>query len=135
MPAYVEELALLQPRFQPNMLEYVAVIFAFLFALALAGLLLSLPKVLSPKKPNEEKSKPFECGKEPFSLPGAQAPVHFYIVAMLFIVFDVELVFLFPWAVVFRKLGILGLTEMAVFLGFVVLGYFYVIKKRALEWE
>ena len=62
-------------------------------------------------------------------------PVHFYIVAMLFIVFDVELVFLFPWAVMFRKLGVFGLAEMAVFMGFVVLGFFYVLKKKALEWK
>ena len=117
------------------MLEYLAVLFAFLFALALAGLLLTLPKFLSPKFPSAAKSKPFECGKEPFALPGGNMPVHFYIVAMLFIVFDVELVFLFPWAVMFRQLGLFGLTEMAVFMGFVVLGFFYVIKKRALEWE
>ena len=77
------------------MLEYVAVIFAFLFALGIAALLLTLPKFLSPKFPSEVKSKPFECGMEPFSLPSGQMPVHFYIVAMLFIVFDVELVFLF----------------------------------------
>ena len=117
------------------MLEYIAIIFAFLFAFGLCALLLTLPKVLSPNFPSEAKSKPFECGKEPFSLPGGNMPVHFYIVAMLFIVFDVELVFLFPWAVMFRQLGIFGLTEMAVFMGFVVLGFFYVIKKRALEWE
>jgi NADH-quinone oxidoreductase subunit A len=117
------------------MLEYLAVLFAFLFALALAGLLMTLPKFLSPKFPSKAKSKPFECGKEPFSLPGGHMPVHFYIVAMLFIVFDVELVFLFPWAVVFRTLGLFGLAEMAFFLGFVVLGFFYVLKKRALEWE
>ena len=54
---------------------------------------------------------------------------------MLFIVFDVELVFLFPWAVLFRKLGLFGLSEMAVFMGFVVLGFFYVLKKKALEWK
>src|SRR5580692_4640337 len=117
------------------MLEYIAIIFAFLFALALADLLLTLPNVLSPKFPSAEESRPFECGKEPFSLPGGNMPVHFYIVAMLFIVVDVELVFLFPWAVMFRKLGLFGLTEMAVFMGFVVLGFFYVLKKRALEWE
>ena len=117
------------------MLEYIAIIFAFLFTLALAALLLTIPKLLSPKVPSEIKSKPFECGKEPFSLPGGQMPVHFYIVAMLFIVFDVELVFLFPWAVMFRQLGVFGLLEMAVFLGFVVLGFTYVWKKRALEWE
>jgi NADH-quinone oxidoreductase subunit A len=117
------------------MLEYIAIIFAFLFALGLCALLLTLPKILSPKFPSEAKSKPFECGEKPFSLPGGNMPVHFYIVAMLFIVFDVELVFLFPWAIMFRKLGLFGLSEMAVFMGFVVLGFFYVLKKRALEWE
>ena len=117
------------------MLEYVAIIFAFFFTLAIAALLLTLPKVLSPKFPSEAKSKPFECGVEPFSLPGGQMPVHFYIVAMLFIVFDVELVFLFPWAVLFREMGVFGLIEMTVFMGFVVLGFCYVWKKKALEWE
>jgi NADH-quinone oxidoreductase subunit A len=117
------------------MLEYVALIFAFLFALGLTALLLGLPKILSPKVPSEVKSRPFECGKEPFFLPGGNMPVHFYIVAMLFIIFDVELVFLFPWGVLFRDLGLFGLAEMAVFLSFVVLGFFYVLKKRALEWE
>ena len=117
------------------MLEYVAILFAFLFAFALALLLLTIPRFLSPKFPSEAKSKPFECGKEPFALPGGQMSVHFYIVAMLFIVFDVELVFLFPWAVLFRELGVFGLVEMAVFMGFVVLGFIYVWKKGALEWE
>ena len=117
------------------MFEYVGIIFAFLFIIGLAALLLSLPKILAPKYPSEAKSKPFECGKEPFSLPGGHMPVHFYIVAMLFIVFDVELVFLFPWAVKFRELGVFGLVEMAVFMAFVVLGFWYVWKKKALEWE
>ena len=117
------------------MLEYVAIIFAFLFAIGLSALLLTLPKILSPKFPSEAKSKPFESGMTPFSLPGGQMPVHFYLVAMLYIVFDVELVFLFPWAVLFRELGVFGLLEMAVFMGFVVLGLCYVWKKRALEWE
>ena len=117
------------------MLEYSAIIFAFIFALGLAAVLLALPKLLSPKVPSEAKSKPFECGLEAFAPPGGQMPVHFYIVAMLFIVFDVELVFLFPWAVTFRETGLFGLLEMAVFMGFVILGYWYVWKKRALEWE
>jgi len=96
---------------------------------------LTIPKFLGPKAPNEIKSQPFECGMKPFSSPGGKAPVHFYIVAMLFIVFDVEMVFLFPWAVVFRQLGVFGLAEMAVFMGSLVLGLIYVLKKRALEWE
>lgn len=117
------------------MLDYVAIIFAFLFSLGLAALLLGLPKLLAPKLPNPIKSQPFECGMEPFSLPEGKVPVHFYITAMLFIIFDVELVFLFPWAVTFRQLGLFGLCEMALFLGFVVLGYWYVRQKGALEWE
>lgn len=117
------------------MLEYAAIIFAFIFALAIAVLLLTLPKVLSPKVPSDVKSKPFECGKEPFSLPQGQFSVHFYIVAMLFIVFDVDLVFLFPWAVTFRETGLLGLSGMAFFLGFLILGYWYAWKKGALDWE
>ena len=117
------------------MLEYLAIIFAYLSALAIAALLLTLPKILAPKLPTEAKSKTFECGLKPFSLPGGQMPVHFYIVAMLYIIFDVELVFLFPWAVLFREMGVFGLCEMAVFMGFVVLGFCYVWKKRALEWK
>ncbi len=117
------------------MLEYLAIIFAFLFALALAAFLLTVPKLLSPKVPSAAKSKPFECGKEAMSSPHGQASVHFHIVAMLFIIFDVEMVFLYPWAVMFRELGLFGLAEMAVFMGFVVLGFCYVWKKGALEWE
>lgn len=117
------------------MIEYIGVLFAFVVTIGLAFTLLILPKFLSPSDPNPNKAKPFECGHKPFSLPRGQMPVHFYIVAMLFIVFDVELVFLFPWAVLFRELGIFGLIEMGVFLAFLVLGYVYVIKKRALDWE
>lgn len=117
------------------MLEYIAIIFAFLFALAIAVLLLTIPKFLSPKSPSEAKSRPFECGMKPFSSPGGKVSVHFYIVAMIFIVFDVELGFFFPWAVLVRRLGVFGLAEMAVFMGFVGLGLLYIFKKRALEWE
>lgn len=117
------------------MFEYVAIIFAFLFTITLAALLLTLPKFLAPKHPSDIKSGIFECGKVPLSSPGDQMPVHFYIVAMLFIIFDVELVFLFPWAVNFRELGVFGLFEMALFLGFIVLGFAYVWKKKALEWS
>jgi NADH-quinone oxidoreductase subunit A len=117
------------------MLEYLGIIFAFLFALGMAALLLAIPGFLAPKMANDVKSQPFECGKKPFSLPGGQVPVHFYIVAMLFIIFDVEMVFLFPWAVLFRELGVFGLIEMGVFMAFVVLGFWYVWKKGALEWE
>ena len=98
-------------------------------------LLIAIPKLLAPKAPNPVKSKPFECGKEPFALPQGKVSVHFYILAMLFIIFDVELVFLFPWAVTFNETRLFGLLEMAFFLGFVILGYWYAWKKGALDWE
>jgi NADH-quinone oxidoreductase subunit A len=72
---------------------------------------------------------------DPIALPAGRLPVHFYVAAMLFVVFDVELVFLFPWAVVLEELGWFGLLEMALFLGIVVAGFVYAWKKGALEWE
>jgi NADH-quinone oxidoreductase subunit A len=115
------------------MLEYFAIIIGFIFAWAVAAVLLGLPKILAPKRPTEAKSQIFECGMPPMSLPRGEIPVHFYIVAMLFIVFDVEMVFLFPWAVTFREMGMFGLVEMGLFLGLVILGYAYAWKKGALE--
>ena len=92
-------------------------------------------RLIGPQRPNLNKSKPFECGVEPIALPAGLIPVHFYVMAMLFVVFDVELVFLFPWAVVLEELGWFGLLEMALFLGIVVAGFVYAWKKGALEWE
>ena len=91
--------------------------------------------LLGPKKPNLVKSQPFECGVEPIALPAGRLPVHFYIVAMLFVVFDVELVFLFPWAVLVRELGWFGMLEMGFFLTIVVAGFLYAWKQGALEFK
>jgi len=107
----------------------------FVFSAALAGLFIYLATTLGPKKPNPVKSEPFECGEKPFGLPEGRLPVRFYLVAMLFVLFDVELVFLFPWAVVYRQLGILGFVEMIIFLFFLVLGFVYAWKKGALEFK
>jgi len=104
-------------------------------AAGLAGLFIFLSTVLGPKRPNPVKDQPFECGEKPFSLPEGKLPVRFYLVAMLFVLFDVELVFLLPWAVVYRELGVLGFVEMIVFLFFLVLGFAYAWKKGALEFR
>jgi len=117
------------------MLEYVGLlIVAALSALVATGMVLA-NRFLGPKRPNPNKAKPFECGVDPIALPAGRLPIHFYVMAMLFVVFDVELVFLFPWAVVLKELGWFGLLEMALFLGIVVAGFFYAWKKGALEWE
>ena len=117
------------------MLEYVGILFVFLVAGAIATLMLVANRFLGPRKPSKIKSDPFECGVDPIALPAGKMPVHFYVLAMLFVVFDVEMVFLFPWAVIVRQLGWFGLVEMGLFLLVVVGGFAYAWYKGALEWE
>lgn len=82
-----------------------------------------------------EMLSPYECGFEPFEDARMQFDVRYYLIAIQFIIFDLEIAFVFPWAVNFRDLGIIGLTEMGLFVGLLVLGFVYVWKKGALEWE
>ena len=92
--------------------------------------------LLRPKRPTTAKVEPYECGITPERLPKTERfPVKFYVVAMLFIIFDIETIFLFPWAVTFRALGVFGLVEMIVFIGLVFVAYLYVWQKGGLEWE
>src|SRR5262249_6887011 len=92
--------------------------------------------LLSPRRPRPAKAEPYECGITPERLPASERyPVKFYVIAMLFIIFDVEAIFLYPWAVEFRKLGLFGLVEMIVFVGLVFVAYAYVFRKGGLEWE
>jgi NADH-quinone oxidoreductase subunit A len=116
------------------MQEYIGILIMFLFAGLIGAAFLVLSATLGPKAPSPVKSEPFECGETPFALPSGRFSVKFYLVGMLFILFDVELVFLFPWAVVYRHLGLYGFLEMLVFLGIVVIGFVYAWKKGALDW-
>jgi NADH-quinone oxidoreductase subunit A len=88
-----------------------------------------------PRKPGAEKSAPYECGFEAFEDARMRFDVRYYLIAILFIIFDLEIAFVFPWATVFGKLGMLGLVEMGMFLLLLVIGFVYVWKKGALEWE
>ena len=115
--------------------EYSGILIMFLLAAAVGAAFIFLATVLGPKKPTPAKLEPFECGKEPFKLPSGHFPVKFYLVGMLFILFDVELVFLFPWAVVEHSLGLIGFLEMALFIGIVIVGFIYAWKKGALDWQ
>lgn len=107
--------------------------------MVIGGLLgLAVPAIgylLGPKRPNPEKTSPYECGFEPFGDARMPFDVRYYLVAILFIIFDLETAFLVPWAVVFRKLGWFGLAAMGIFLGILVIGFIYEWKKGALEWE
>ncbi len=91
--------------------------------------------LLRPSRPYREKLLPYESGSPLFMDARVQFPMRYYIIAMLFVIFDIEVVFLFPWAVVFKKLGLLGLIEMGLFLAILIVGYWYAWKKGALEWD
>jgi NADH-quinone oxidoreductase subunit A len=110
---------------------------AVLFALAgfVVLILLLVSQKVGPKTLNPAKAEPFESGNPPKGDARARFSVRFYLVAMLFLIFDLEVVFLYPWAIYFRQLGIFGLVQMAVFLGILTIGYIYVWKKGALEWD
>ncbi len=115
------------------MIEYGAIAILFLLSAGIAGLFIFLTSILGPRKRTPVKAEPFECGEDPISLPRGQRSVRFYIVGMLFILFDIELVFLFPWAVLYKELGLLGFFEMALFILILMVGYLYAWKKGALD--
>ena len=116
--------------------EYLGLLVAFLLSAGIAGLILFLNSILGPKnKMSAVKAEPFECGLEPLSSPTGHFPVKFYLVAMLFILFDVEVVWFFPWAVILRELQWAGIAEMFVFIFVLALGFLYAWKKGALNWE
>ena len=113
----------------------VPVLLYFLIIAGLVGFMVAGSVLLGPKKTNPVKEEPFECGVvqvKPFS---GKMSVRFYVVGLLFLLFDVEIAFLFPWATIFRQLGLFGLLEMAVFMAVVVAGLVYAWKKGALEWD
>jgi NADH-quinone oxidoreductase subunit A len=115
--------------------EYLPVVILAVLGLLFAVLSLGVSSFLRPNRPTPAKLAPYECGIEPERLPkGERFSVSFYVVAMLFIIFDVETIFLFPWAVGFRQLGLFGLGEMAIFIGLVFVAYVYVWKRGGLDW-
>jgi len=116
--------------------EYIGLLVIFILSLGIAAAMIVLNALLGPKnKGSAVKSEPFECGYSPLSLPSGRFSVKFYLIAMLFILFDVEIVWLFPWAVILRELKWVGIVEMFSFLAILILGFVYAWKKGALEWE
>jgi NADH-quinone oxidoreductase subunit A len=116
--------------------EYLPVLILAVLAFLFAVLSLAVSALLRPSRPTPAKLAPYECGIEPERLPkGERFSVRFYVVAMLFIIFDVETIFLFPWAVGFRQLGLFGLVEMAIFIGLVFVAYVYVWSRGGLDWD
>lgn len=120
---------------QDPLIPYLPLAVVLLLAGILAVTIVGVASILGPKKPTAIKSAPFECGSDVISSARQRFAVKFYVVALLFIVFDVEAVFLYPWAINFRSLGWFGFVEMAVFAATLVAGLIYVWKKGALDWE
>ena len=115
--------------------DYLPILMLVIIATFFAGVALFFPSVIGPHKPNPVKDQTYESGKKPIGTVNKRVHVQYYRTAMLFILFDIEVVFLYPWAVTFRKLRIFGLIEMAVFMGILLVGYVYIWRNGALEWD
>lgn len=115
--------------------QYLPIIVFLGVAMILAMVMVVLPFVIALRRPDKEKLSAYECGFEAFGDARGQFDVRFYLVAILFIIFDLEIAFLFPWAIVLKKIGIFGFWSMMVFLGLLTIGFIYEWKKGGLEWE
>ena len=118
------------------MLEsYLPVLIFIVIGLVVGAAMIGMGFVLAPNRPDSEKNSPYECGFEAFEDSRMKFDVRYYLVAILFIIFDLEIAFLFPWAVVLDQIGMAGFWAMMIFLGILVVGFIYEWKKGALEWE
>ena len=115
--------------------DYLPILMLVAIAAFFSGAALFFPSLLGPHKPNPTKDLTYESGKKPIGTVKKRFHVQYYRTAMLFILFDIEVIFLYPWAVTFRKLKLFGLIEMAIFVAILLVGYVYIWRKGALEWD
>lgn len=115
--------------------EYLPILILFLINIAFAVGIVIFSHFVGSRKSSPEKLSPYESGVPPVGDARIRFSVRFYLIAILFIVFDIEVVFMYPWAVIFKKLGLFGFLEMSVFIGILLIGYIYIWKKGALKWE
>jgi NADH-quinone oxidoreductase subunit A len=117
------------------LIEYLAILIYIAIAVFFALFAIIASALLGQKKPTPLKQAPYECGMTTFGSSFRRIPIRYYIIAMLFLLFDIEVVFLYPWAVVFKEFKMFAFISMAVFLGILIIAYIYIWKKGALEWE
>ena len=115
--------------------NYIPILLFIVISLAVGALVLLVGSFVRPSRPYRAKQAPYESGSPLFSDARIQFPMRYYIIAMLFVVFDIEVIFMIPWAIRFQSLGLLGLIEMLVFIGILLAGFWYAWKKGALEWD
>ncbi len=114
---------------------YIPIAILFIVATAIAALVIIIGMVFGPRRRSFRKSSPYESGMMPIGPGARRMNVRYYLVAVLFILFDVEIIFFYPWAVTFRALGLFGFIEMLIFVAILMVGYIYVWKKGAFEWD
>ena len=114
---------------------YLPVLVLLVLVTAIGLIAMSIPRFVGPRRPSLAKLAPYESGMSPVGPAWKRIPIRFYVTAMLFVIFDVDFFFLYPWAVSLRRLGVFALAEMGVFLGMFLLAYVYVWRKGALRWE
>ena len=114
--------------------QYLPIVTLLILAVIFGVISALVSRLLAPRRPTPAKSAPYECGIVPRKDPPERFPVRFYLVAMIFIIFDIEIIFLYPWAVVYRGLGTFGFWEMVVFAGAVFVSFLYLISNGALDW-
>ena len=115
--------------------EYATILMVFGFAAVVAGALLGIPLLIAPRRLTPVKVEPFECGKDPLEISEGRFAIKFSTIAIFFILIDIELLFIWPWAMLYRRLGWFGFAEMMVFMGVLMLGFLYIWRKRGFEWE
>jgi len=115
--------------------EYAQILILMVIVFGFAGVTLLLSAILGQKKKSETKLMPYECGIDPVGTARQRFSIKFYITTMIFILFDIEALYLYPWAVIYRRLGVFGLVEMGVFILLLLVGFIYVWKKGAFEWD
>jgi NADH-quinone oxidoreductase subunit A len=117
------------------MLAYLPVLLFVVVGIGFAAVTIGLSTFIVPRYHSAVKDSPYECGVDPVGNARGRFSIKFYLVAVMFILFDIEAVFLYPWAVSFKMLGLYGLIEMVLFIAILLVGYVYLLQKRALEWE
>ena len=115
--------------------NYIPILMQTVFAAGFVATMLALSHWIGPKRRSQIKNESFECGIKSYGNARIPFSVKYFLVAILFVLFDVEVIFLYPWAVNFRALGMIGLYKMFLFMGLLLVGFFYIIKKGALDWE
>ncbi|MGC1242751.1 MAG: NADH-quinone oxidoreductase subunit A [Chryseosolibacter sp.] len=120
---------------EANLMNYLPIGVMFLLAAGFVALTMVVTHWLGPKRKTKVKLESFECGIEPRGNARQPFPIRYFLVAILFVLFDVEVIFMYPWAVNFKDFGVTGFVQMLVFLGLLLVGFFYIIKKKALEWK